>query len=65
MQMTHLRTVSQRPHIGQTVTHRGPGAETDFDSGLPHTDPHPQPPPGDHGPDPDEPVDKTESGEEP
>ena len=63
--MTYLRTVTPGRRIRQTATRHREGVDLPLDSGLPHTDPHPQPPPGDHGPDPDEPVDKTESGEEP
>jgi hypothetical protein len=65
MLMTGLRNAVLDKHVCEKFMRCVGGVDTDFDSGLPHKVPHPQPPPGDHGPDPDEPVDKTESGEEP
>jgi len=45
---------------------RGAGASRDpYAIRSPGLKPHQQPLPTGHGPDPDEPVDKTESGEEP
>jgi hypothetical protein len=68
--MTDPRNVAHDKRVQQEKKHRGAGVNPDADEthrpGMKppqhqHQDPHP----GDHGPDPDEPVDKTESGEEP
>jgi len=63
--MSYPRNPVFDEHLREKARRYGGGVDTGFESGLPHTDPHPQPPPGNHGPDPDEPVDKTESGEAP
>ena len=62
--MTDPRNAAHRKRVAQERKHHGPGVGLDQTHRL-GAKPHQQPPPGDHGPDPDEPVDKTESGEEP
>jgi hypothetical protein len=61
--MTDPRNIAHDKKVLQEKRHHGIiGSQPPSTPGKkPHQEPHP----GDHGPDPDEPVDKTESGDEP
>jgi hypothetical protein len=61
--MTDPRNIARDKKVQQEKKHHGmTGAQQPSPPGKkPPQEPHP----GNHGPDPDEPMDKTESGEEP
>jgi len=64
--MAAPRNVPHDKRVQKVRKPRGPGAGRGPHAALsPGIKPHQQPLPGGHGPDADEPVDKTESGEEP
>ena len=64
--MTDPRNVAHDKRAQKERKHHGPGATRGpYATHGPGMKPHQQPLPSGHGPDADEPVDKTESGEEP
>ena len=64
--MTDPRNIAHDKRVQKEKKRHGPAASRgSYAMHRPGTKPHQQSLPGDHGPDADEPVDKTESGEEP
>jgi hypothetical protein len=64
--MTDPRNVAHDKRVQQEKKHQHGDSSTDANEPRrPGMKPHQPSPAGGHGPDPDEPVDKTESGEEP
>jgi hypothetical protein len=63
--MTDPRNVAHDKRVQQEKKKHHSGAVGTDETHRPGRKPHQEPPAGDHGLDPDEPVDKTESGEEP
>ena len=61
--MTDPRNIAHDKKVQQEKKHHGIAAPDE--PSQPGKKPHQPPHPGNHGPDPDEPIDKTESGEEP
>jgi hypothetical protein len=64
--MADPRNVSHDKRVQkERKPHGGRGNRGPYGIRRPAIQPHQHPLPGGHGPDPDEPIDKTESGEEP
>jgi len=64
--MPDPRNIAHDKRVQHEKKHQG--GDISPDANEPHRPgmkPHQHPPAGGHGPDPDEPVDKTESGQEP
>jgi hypothetical protein len=61
--MTDPRNIAHDKKVVQEKKHQGILSAQEHP--VPGKKPHQQPQPGNHGPDPDEPLDQTESGQEP